>query len=68
MTKINSKWKTIKEINKSNKQQPPSKLIYIIRNVTSPIEISNIACNYFKDKILKIREGLILLSLMQCKY
>ena len=57
MTKTNNKWKTIKELNKTNKQQPPSKLVYKNRIVTSPIEISNIACNYFKDKINKIREG-----------
>ena len=50
-----NKWKTVKNINKNNKQHPPNKIKYNNEIITSPKTISNIANNYFKDKIIKIR-------------
>ena len=50
-------WKTIKEIKKCNKQQPYNILIHKNIVVASNNEISNIAYQSFKDKMIKIRES-----------
>ena len=48
----------LKNINNNNKQCPPSKISFKNEIITSPKQISNIANQYFKNKIIKIRQNL----------
>ena len=42
-------------MNKTNNQQPPSKITYDNKVITSPRSIANISNNYFIQKVEKIR-------------
>ena len=46
----NNKWKTLKNINNTNKQTPPNMIINNGKQITSPKIIANIANNYFIEK------------------
>ena len=53
----NDKWKLIKDINKSNKYNPPTTIKTKEGYVTSPRQIAQLANSYFINKIKLIRES-----------
>merc|ERR1712240_403560 len=53
----NDRWKMIKDYNGNNRTHPPSCIIHNGHSITSPKEISNIALNFFVEKVTKIRES-----------
>merc|ERR1712240_205865 len=53
----NDRWKMIKDYNGNNRTHPPSCIIHNGHSITSPKEISNIALNFFVEKVTKIRKS-----------
>ena len=53
--KSRDKWATVKNLNKTKTQHPPSKITHNNKTITSPKDICIIANQFFTDKINEIR-------------